>query len=68
MTLLVILNAILCGAVVVMVAAPLVWAILTQQRDEPAGIAAVSRTRRAPADARRRARRPRHAPIGWPAQ
>jgi hypothetical protein len=68
MTVEIILNAILCGAVAVMVVAPLVWAILTQKRDEPAGIATVSGTRRAPADARRPARRPRHAPIGSPAQ
>jgi hypothetical protein len=68
MTLVIILNAILCGAVVVMVVAPLVWAILTQQRDEPTGIATVSRNPRAPADPRRPARRPRHAPISWPAQ
>ena len=68
MTLGVILNATLCGAVVVMVLAPLVWAILTQQRDEPAGIVTVSTTPRAPADAPRRAPRPLHAPVSWPAQ
>jgi hypothetical protein len=35
MSLVIILNAILCAAVVIGVTAPLFWAIATQHRDEP---------------------------------
>ncbi len=39
MTSTILLNLILCSAVFVAVAAPLMWAILTTQRDEPAQVA-----------------------------
>jgi hypothetical protein len=69
MTFVIVLNASLCGAVFVGIVAPLVWAILTQQRDEPAAITALSMPPRAPADAARRTRRQRqHAPVSWPAR
>ncbi|MGI8714714.1 MAG: hypothetical protein ACR2NR_16350 [Solirubrobacteraceae bacterium] len=55
-----ILNVILCSAVVVAVVAPLVWAILTAHRDQPVAIAKVHSDRgvtRAP-----RPRRQQRAP------
>lgn len=54
MPLIIILNAILCCAVLVMVLSPLIWAIRTQHRDEPAPDAAPRRVRSA--------QRPRHDP------
>ncbi len=39
MTSTILLNLILCSAVFVAVAAPLMWAILTTQRDEPVRVA-----------------------------
>jgi hypothetical protein len=66
MTLAIILNMILCGAVVVGVVAPLAWAILTQHRDETVTVATAHGTRQARARTARRPRRPLGEPIVWP--
>jgi hypothetical protein len=61
-------NAVLCLGVIAMVVAPLVWAILTQDRDVEA--AAAQRQRRARTATQKPARpapRPRYRPIGRPA-
>ncbi|MEO6857140.1 MAG: hypothetical protein ABI323_00920 [Solirubrobacteraceae bacterium] len=56
-----ILNAILAVSVIVMVLTPLVWAILTQQRDHSRQPAMDGATMRAPQSRERwRARRPQH--------
>jgi hypothetical protein len=39
MTLIIALNAVLCFGVIVAVATPLLWAILTQHRDHPVALA-----------------------------
>lgn len=67
MALIVTLNTILCTAVTVMVVAPLVWAILTQHRDQPAAEITTRTASRASADATRRTRHPQSEPIIWPA-
>jgi hypothetical protein len=65
---LIVLVAVLCGAVVVIVVAPLVWAILTQHRDLPvAALTATSRTQAQP-EAAHRTRRPRYEPSIRPAR
>ena len=48
MTLIIILNAILCAAVIVTVLTPLAWAILTQHRDVPPAEAQAVEPRRRP--------------------
>ena len=68
MHLTVILNAILCGVVIVTVVAPLVWAILTQHRDKPAVEFTIGTVPRASADATRRTERPHYEPVPWPAR
>jgi hypothetical protein len=65
MPLMIVLNAILCLAITVMVVSPLVWAILTQHRDEtaPQGTAvSLSRPRA------HRARRTWQTSVAWPAR
>ncbi len=56
----IILNVFLCAAVVAAVVAPLLWAIMTQHRDEPQTVRATRTTapatRRVPARATRRGR------------
>lgn len=62
------INAVLCLGVIAMVVGPLVWAILTQQRDTQAAVVAQRRRRqRAATAAPRRAPRPRYKPVSWPA-
>jgi len=68
MTIVIILNVILCAAVVVGVVAPLVWAIVTQHRDEPETVVATRGTRRVPVRVARRGRRRLLEPIIWPAR
>ncbi len=68
MTIVIILNVILCVAVVVGVVAPLVWAIVTQHRDEPDTVVATRGTRRVPVRVSRRGRRRLLEPIIWPAR
>lgn len=67
MALIIAFNAALCFGVIMAVVAPLVWAILTQQRDTQA--IAVQRWRRARAATRtqRRAARPQYRPVARPA-
>lgn len=60
----ILLNVILCSAVLVAVVAPLVWAIRTTQHDQPA-IAKARLTRRPEAYAAARARRRQHTPVTW---
>lgn len=67
MTLAIILNIIVCGAVVVAVVAPLMWSILTQHRHEPAVIATARKTGRASAHVARWSRRRWAETIVWPA-
>ena len=60
-------NAVLCIGVIVMIVAPLVWAILTQQRDVEA-VAAQRRQRvQTATQPTRRAPRPSYRPVSWPA-
>lgn len=67
MTIVIILNVILCGAVIVAVVAPLVWAVATQHRDAPeTALATVSGNRRTPVRVDRRGRRRPLQPIVWP--
>ena len=68
MTIVIILNVILCAAVVVGVVGPLVWAIVTQHRDEPDTVLATRGTRRVPVRVARRGRRRLLEPIIWPAR
>ncbi len=61
-------NAVLCLGVIAMVVAPLVWAILTQERDVETQ--AAQRQRRARIAAEKPARptpRPQYGPVGRPA-
>jgi len=60
----ILLNVILCSAVLVAVVAPLVWAIRTTQHDQPA-TAKARLTRRPEVDAAARARRRQHTPVTW---
>ena len=64
MALIIAINAALCFGVIATVVAPLVWAILTQQRDAQA--IAVQRWQRA-TRTQRRAARPQYRPVAWPA-
>lgn len=58
-----ILNAILAVGVIVMVATPLVWAILTERHDHPREPAIDPATMRAPQSRElQRSRRPQHNP------
>ena len=70
MALIIILNALLCGGVIVMVVAPLVWSILTQHRDHPeVAFEAQDRPTRSVRPARptsRRSKAPRYRPAIWP--
>jgi hypothetical protein len=73
MTLVIILNVVLCTAVIIGVVAPLVWAIITQHHHETVVVATNSGTRQVSARAvdRRRAadrrrRRGLSEPIVWP--
>ncbi len=68
MTLAITLNIILCGAVIIGVVAPLVWAILTQHRQDPVVIATARETGRPRAHVARRAGRRWSQPIVWPAR
>ena len=67
MALVIAINAVLCFGVIVAVVAPLVWAILTQQRDTQAITAQRQRRVRAAAQSERRAARPRYRPVARPA-
>jgi hypothetical protein len=67
MTLVIIVNAVLCSAVIVAVVAPLVWAIVTQHRHETVVVATSRGTRQVPARPARRRRRGLYEPIVWPA-
>jgi len=58
----ILLNVILCSAVLVAVVAPLLWAIRTAQRDQPA-IAKARLTRRPAAYAAPRTRRRQYKPV-----
>jgi len=60
----ILLNVILCSAVLVAVVAPLLWAIRTAHRDQPA-IAKARLTRRPAAYAAARARRRQYTPVTW---
>jgi hypothetical protein len=69
----IILNVVLCIAVIVGVVAPLVWAIVTQHHHETVVVATTAGTRQVPAktvDRRRasdrRRRRGLFEPIVWP--
>ncbi|HEY1511225.1 MAG TPA: hypothetical protein VGF93_19610 [Solirubrobacteraceae bacterium] len=67
MTLAIIINAVLCSAVIFAVVAPLVWAIVTQHRHETVVVATRRGTRQVPAKASRQRRRGLYEPIIWPA-
>jgi Na+/H+ antiporter NhaB len=73
MTLVIILNVVLCTAVIVGVVAPLVWAIITQHHHETVVVATNRGTRQVPATAvdrrqaaERRRRRRLYDPTVWP--
>jgi hypothetical protein len=66
--LVIILNVVLCAAVIVGVVAPLVWAIVTQHHHETVPVATVRGVRQAPAQAARQRRRGLYEPIVWPAR
>ncbi len=68
MTLVIILNVVLCTAVIIGVVAPLVWAIVTQHHHETVAVATRRGIRQAPAHAARRRRRGLSEPIVWPAR
>jgi hypothetical protein len=67
MTLVIILNVVLCAAVIVAVVAPLVWAIGTQHHHETVVVASDRGIRQAPAHGARRRRLRLREPIVWPA-
>ena len=67
MALVIAINAVFCFGVVVMVVAPLVWAILTQHRDAHAVTAQRRRRLRTASQVRRPVPRPQYKPISWPA-
>ena len=67
MTLVIIINAILCSVVIFAVVAPLLWAIVTQHRHETVVLATTRGTRQVPAKASRQRRRGLYEPIIWPA-
>lgn len=64
---LIIVNTVLCVGVIAVVVGPLVWAILTQQRDTEAVVAQRRRRLRAAAAPQRRAPRPQYRPVTRPA-
>jgi hypothetical protein len=73
MTLVIILNVVLCSAVIIGVVAPLVWAIITQHHHETVVVDTNRGTRQVPATAvdrrqaaDRRRRRGLFEPIVWP--
>lgn len=69
MALVIFINALLCFGIIVMVVAPLVWAIFTQHQDLPAVKAEAIRVRRAKEARRptpRRSPAPRYQPAIWP--
>jgi hypothetical protein len=68
MTLVIVLNAVLCGAVIVGAVAPLVWAIITQHHHETVVVSTARGSRQVPARAARRRRRGISEPIVWPAR
>jgi hypothetical protein len=67
MTFAIIINAVLCSAVIFAVVAPLVWAIVTQHRHETVVVATARGARQLPAKASRQRRRGLYEPIIWPA-
>jgi ABC-type glycerol-3-phosphate transport system permease component len=68
MTLVIILNVILCAAVIVGVVAPLIWAIVTQHHHETEVVQTERGVRQRPARAARRRRRGLLEPIIWPSR
>jgi ABC-type glycerol-3-phosphate transport system permease component len=64
---LIIVNTVLCVGVIAVVVGPLVWAILTQQRDTEAVVAQRRRRARAAAAPQPRAQRPQYRPAARPA-
>jgi hypothetical protein len=64
---LIIVNTVLCIGVIVMVVGPLVWAILTQNRDAEAVVAQRRRRLKAATADQRRAPRPQYRPVTRPA-
>ncbi len=60
-------NAVLCIGVIAAVVGPLVWAILTQERDAEAVVAQRRRRARIATQRVRPAPRPSFTPISWPA-
>lgn len=64
---LIIVNTVLCLGVIAMVAGPLVWTILTQERDTLAVAAQRRRRLQATTETARRAPRRRYQPVTWPA-
>jgi hypothetical protein len=67
MALVIAINAASCFGVIVMVVAPLVWAILTQHCDALAVVGQRRRRLRVASQAPRRAPRPQYKPVSWPA-
>jgi hypothetical protein len=68
MTLVIILNVVLCAAVIAGVVAPLIWAIITQHHHETVVVQTERGVRQRPAHAERRRRRGLLKPIVWPAR
>ena len=64
---LIIVNTVLCVGVIAVVVGPLVWAILTQQRDTEAVVAQRRRRASAAAASQRRPPRPQYKPVARPA-
>jgi hypothetical protein len=60
-------NSVLAIGVIAAVVAPLVWAILTQERDAEAVVAQRRRRARIATQRTRTAPRPSFTPISWPA-
>jgi hypothetical protein len=67
MALIIVINAVLSFGVIAAVVAPLVWAILTQQRDTQAIAAQRQRRVRAATQTETRTARPRYRPVARPA-
>lgn len=67
MALIIAFNAVLCFGVIVAVVAPLVWSILTQQRDTQAIAVQRWRCERAATRTQRHAARPQYRPVARPA-
>jgi hypothetical protein len=66
MTLVIILNVVLCTSVIAAVVAPLVWAIVTQHHHETVVVATDRGLRQVPAHGARRPGRGVYEPIVWP--